>query len=106
MMELLQSALLIVEEKKKKRRRRMKRGGREKEEEKEGEGGGEGGRKKEKRRRGKEGEEERWKGRERGEVVDKKCAQFTHCLNVSCMELGSRGKKCQTGMCVNYVLVG
>ena len=95
LLKLLQSALLIVEGKKKKRRRRRrKRGGREKE----GEGEGGGGRKKEKRRGGKGGRE--------GEVVDRKCAQFTYCLNVSRMELGSRGKKCQTRMCVNNVLVG
>ena len=82
LLKLVQSTVLLVEVAEK------GGGGEEKEEGEE---------KKEAEEREREGERER--------VEDKKRAQLTYSLNVSCMKLRSRGKKCQTRMCVNNVLV-
>lgn len=89
--KLVQSTLLLVEA--------TEKGGRGEREVEEEEG------KKRRRRKRGGGEEEEERRQRRGRVGNKRCAQFTYGLNVSCMELGSRGKKCQTRMCVNNVLV-
>lgn len=90
--KLVQSTLLLVEA--------TEKGGRGEREEEEKE------RRRRRRREERGGEEEEEERRQRrGREGNKRCVQFTYGLNVSCMELGSRGKKCQTRMCVNNVLV-
>ena len=51
------------------------------------------------------GGEEKEEAEERERESGGQKAQLTYSLNVSCMKLRSRGKKCQTRMCVNNVLV-